>query len=133
MRTNMLTLELPATQEYDAIYQGQFLPVPTRSAGDVGDSVLTQLSAGYQFTFEDNTQWSEFLAAGPEIQQYLLATARKYNVYQYCKFQHLFHSARWDAGSGKWDITIEDLLTGEVCSAVLTRSRTTAKDMPELQ
>ena len=71
-------------------------------------------SPGYQFTFESNTQWSEFYASGGEIQEYLVQTARKFDVYRFCKFRRLFKSAVWNEHDGKWEVEIEDLETHEV-------------------
>lgn len=71
-------------------------------------------SASYQFTFESNTQWSEYYATGGEINTYLARTARKYGVYRFCKFGHMFRGATWDADAGKWHIKVEVLATGEV-------------------
>ena len=73
-------------------------------------------SAGYQLTFENNTQWSEFYASGPEIQEYLVNTVKKYGVYKYCKFRHLFKSAVWKEAAGKWEVNFENLASGEVRS-----------------
>lgn len=71
-------------------------------------------SAAYQFTFESNTQWSEFYAPGPEIQRYLQNVAKKYGVYQYCRFNHRFIEARWIEEDGVWELSFEDLLKNEV-------------------
>jgi cation diffusion facilitator CzcD-associated flavoprotein CzcO len=75
-------------------------------------------SAGYQLTFENNSQWSEFYASGHEIQKYLVDTAKKYDVYKYCKFQHLFKSATWKEDVGKWEVVLENLTTGKVSCKV---------------
>jgi hypothetical protein len=71
-------------------------------------------SHSYQYTFESNTAWSEYYASGPEIQQYLLNTARKYGVYKYVKFRHELKGATWHADEGKWEVKIQNLQTGEV-------------------
>lgn len=74
-------------------------------------------SHSYQYTFESNTQWSEYYSSGPEIQRYLQRTARKYGVYKYVKFRHEFTGATWHADQGKWEIFLKDLETGMVTSA----------------
>lgn len=66
-------------------------------------------SASYQYTFESNTQWSEYYASGPEIQRYLLGVARKYGVHKYIKFQHHFEGATWNEQLGKWEISVNDV------------------------
>lgn len=70
-------------------------------------------SANYQYTFESNTQWSQFYAAGPEIQQYLLKCARKYGVYKHCKFHHKFTGAKWLEEDGVWEVEIHDMKAGK--------------------
>lgn len=72
-------------------------------------------SPGYQYTFESNTQWSEFYAPGNEIQQYLQNVARKYGVYDYCKFKHRFLGAKWHENQGEWEVELEDLVQHKVC------------------
>lgn len=64
-------------------------------------------SPAYQYTYASNPNWSRFYASGPEIQSYLQDVARKYNVYRYCKFGHMFKSARWLADDGKWEVQLE--------------------------
>ncbi|KAI9743683.1 MAG: hypothetical protein M1818_002999 [Claussenomyces sp. TS43310] len=69
-------------------------------------------SAAYQYTFESNTQWSEYYATGGEIQNYLRRTAKKYGVYRFVKFKHQFRGATWHADQGKWEIKVKDLVSG---------------------
>lgn len=71
-------------------------------------------SPGYQFTFESNSQWSEFYASGPEIQLYLKNMAKKYGVYDYCKFNHRFVEAHWLEDECLWEVTFEDIPSGQV-------------------
>ena len=59
-------------------------------------------SAAYQFTFESNTQWSEYYCTGGEIEQYVKRTAYKYGAYKYIKFHSELISGRWNEGEGKW-------------------------------
>ncbi|KAH6988311.1 hypothetical protein BKA56DRAFT_477752 [Ilyonectria sp. MPI-CAGE-AT-0026] len=68
---------------------------------------------GYQLTFESNTQWSEFYASGPEIQQYMVNLAKRYDVYRFCKFNHTMTSAVWLEDIGKWEVTTHNSKTGE--------------------
>jgi cation diffusion facilitator CzcD-associated flavoprotein CzcO len=71
-------------------------------------------SHSYQYTFENNNQWSEYYATGGEIQAYLQRTARKYGAYKYIKFNHTLKGATWKAEEGKWHVTLEDTTTGTV-------------------
>ena len=73
-------------------------------------------SHSYQYTFENNSQWSEYYSSGPEIQRYLQRTARKYGVYKYVKFRYELKGATWQAEEGKWELKLEDLGTGRVSS-----------------
>ena len=74
-------------------------------------------SAGYQYTFEDNSQWSQFYSGGAEIKQYVKAVAKKYGTDRYIKLRHKVKDAKWNEEDGKWQFTIENLATGEVNSA----------------
>jgi len=69
----------------------------------------------YQYTFESNSQWSEYYAEGAEIRRYFQRTAKKFDVYKYIKFKHMLKGATWDAEAGKWHIRLEDMLSGTVC------------------
>ncbi|OQU93638.1 hypothetical protein CLAIMM_00120 [Cladophialophora immunda] len=71
-------------------------------------------SAAYQYTFESNTQWSEYYCEGAEIERYFQRVARKYGVYRFTKFRHMLRGATWRSGAGKWDLEFENLDTGEV-------------------
>ena len=71
-------------------------------------------SAAYQFTFESNTQWSEYYCTGGEIEQYVKRTAYKYGAYKYIKFHSELISGRWNEGEGKWHVTLRDVRTGAV-------------------
>ncbi|KIX06719.1 uncharacterized protein Z518_04695 [Rhinocladiella mackenziei CBS 650.93] len=70
-------------------------------------------SPGYQLTFESNSQWSEFYASGAEIQNYMVNLAKRYDVYRFCKFRRVVTAAKWLDGIGKWEVTCQNLETGE--------------------
>ncbi|KAG9665052.1 FAD/NAD(P)-binding domain-containing protein, partial [Aureobasidium melanogenum] len=70
-------------------------------------------SAAYQYTFESNTQWSEYYCKGGEINEYLKRTAHKYGVYKYIKFKTELKGATWQEDTGKWVVDLQNLLTGE--------------------
>jgi len=70
----------------------------------------------YQYTFESNTQWSEYYCEGAEIRRYFQRTAKKFGVYKYIKFRHMLKGANWDAEAGKWHVKLEDMNTGRVRS-----------------
>lgn len=75
-------------------------------------------SHSYQYTFESNSQWSEYYSSGPEIQSYLLRVAQKYGAYRYIKFRHELKGAIWHAKEGKWEVKVEDLDTGRVMTSI---------------
>ncbi|OAG37828.1 hypothetical protein AYO21_07934 [Fonsecaea monophora] len=70
-------------------------------------------SAAYQFSFESNTQWSEYYCTGGEIQQYVKRTAHKYGAYKYIKFNTELIGATWDEDEGKWHVSLRDVETGK--------------------
>lgn len=72
----------------------------------------------YQSGFSPNSQWSEEFAQGAEIRNYWQSVARKYNVYQYLRFQRQVQRAEWLPEEGKWKVTIEHLDSGEVSHLV---------------
>ncbi|KAL5536604.1 hypothetical protein ACEPAF_427 [Sanghuangporus sanghuang] len=66
----------------------------------------------YQFTFEENTQWSAFYAPGAEIRAYLERVVEKYKLMRYIKLQHELVHARYDEASGKWHLKLQRPITG---------------------
>ncbi|KAM0741397.1 hypothetical protein ACQRIT_004254 [Beauveria bassiana] len=68
----------------------------------------------YQSTFEPKKDWSDEFAPGHEIREYWQSVAKKYNVYQYAKFEHLVQGATWDSDAGKWHIAARNLANNEV-------------------
>ncbi|KAG9233748.1 hypothetical protein BJ875DRAFT_511375 [Amylocarpus encephaloides] len=61
----------------------------------------------YTFLFEPNPNWSKFYAPGPEIQAYIKRTAVKYELAKHIAFDSKVVETRWDQGSGKWKIKVE--------------------------
>jgi cation diffusion facilitator CzcD-associated flavoprotein CzcO len=60
----------------------------------------------------DQPSWSAFYAPGHEIKSYFKRVAEKYNVDQYIKLSHRVTSAQYLADSGKWSLTVLNVLTG---------------------
>ncbi|KIJ44722.1 hypothetical protein M422DRAFT_207723 [Sphaerobolus stellatus SS14] len=60
----------------------------------------------YQLTFEPNPHWSAFYAPGPEIRQYLEGVVEKYKLMRYIKLNHEMTTAKWNADTGKWNLTV---------------------------
>jgi cation diffusion facilitator CzcD-associated flavoprotein CzcO len=70
----------------------------------------------YQSTFESKVDWSDKFSPGNEIRDYWQSVARKYDVYQYAKFNHKVDDMSWDAAEGVWNLTVQDLATHETLS-----------------
>lgn len=68
----------------------------------------------YQFTFEENTQWSSYYVGGPEIQEYLKRVNKKYKADKYMKFNLRVEKAEWNAKVGQWEVEVKDTTTGQV-------------------
>ncbi|KKA24407.1 Cyclohexanone monooxygenase [Rasamsonia emersonii CBS 393.64] len=66
----------------------------------------------YQFSFENNTQWSSYYASGAEIQAYLKQVAAKYDAYRCMKFRHRVLKAEWQDDEGKWCVDVLNEDTG---------------------
>lgn len=71
-------------------------------------------SAAYQFSFESNTQWTEYYCTGGEIQEYAKRTAHKYGAYKYIKFHTELIGATWNEDEGKWYVSLKDVRSGKV-------------------
>ncbi|KAJ3493612.1 hypothetical protein NLG97_g4625 [Lecanicillium saksenae] len=67
----------------------------------------------YQSTFEPKKDWTDEFAPGNEIRDYWQSVAKKYNVYQFAKFEHLVENAAWDSDTAKWRITVKNLKKDE--------------------
>ncbi|KZT22657.1 FAD/NAD(P)-binding domain-containing protein [Neolentinus lepideus HHB14362 ss-1] len=61
----------------------------------------------YQYTFEENTDWSAFFAPGPEIRAYLERVVDKYKVDKYLKLQHELVGAYWDDAKLHWRLRLK--------------------------
>lgn len=56
----------------------------------------------YTYSFEPNSQWSEFFASGGEIQNYFEKVANKYYITELCKFNEAVEAAHYQ--QGKWQV-----------------------------
>lgn len=75
----------------------------------------------YQFTFEENTQWSSYYAGGPEIQAYLKRVCSKYQVERFTKFNQEVQKCEWNDEKGQWTVVVKNTETGEVCYDLIKR------------
>ena len=67
-------------------------------------SRLTYIKA---FPFDPNPDWSRFYSSGAEIEEYIVRTARKWNLDRDVKLEHEVVEARWLEDEGHWKLTIQ--------------------------
>jgi hypothetical protein len=87
-------------------------------------------SHSYQFSFENNPQWSSYYAPGSEIQDYLKRVTKKYDGYRYMKFQHQVQKAVWDEAEGKWRVDVLNTAKGTVRGCFIARDAVALIDIP---
>jgi cation diffusion facilitator CzcD-associated flavoprotein CzcO len=61
----------------------------------------------YQYTFEPNSQWSQFFSGGEEIEEYVRGVSRKYKVREKVRFERRVVAAKWKGEAGKWEVDVE--------------------------
>lgn len=81
-----------------------FLPV--RSLSSVHCNKADHLDC-YTFLFEPNPNWSSFYAPGPEIEQYIQRTVKKWNLDRNVQFNSRVLETIWDDNAGKWKIQVD--------------------------
>lgn len=59
----------------------------------------------YSFSFRPNPDWSHVFSPGPEIQEYLRATAREEGLMPHIRFGANVEQARWDSTTQRWTVT----------------------------
>lgn len=57
----------------------------------------------YTYSFERNPEWSQLFAPGPEIHDYFIRTAKKYDVEKFIRFNEEVNELIYD--EGKWHVT----------------------------
>lgn len=75
--------------------------------------LIVPLAHSYQYSFQPNPNWSSLYAPAAEIQSYLQDVAQKYSADRFIKLRHEVGPCRWDDETAKWNITVENLDTGE--------------------
>ena len=74
----------------------------------------------YSYSFELNPNWSRSFSPQPEIQQYLLGIAEKYDINRSCLFNTEVSLAQWDESAQQWLVDTDngnfaaDVLVGAV-------------------
>ncbi|KAK3113607.1 hypothetical protein LTR53_008935 [Teratosphaeriaceae sp. CCFEE 6253] len=66
-----------------------------------------ELGGTWAFPFDPNPDWSRFYSSGPEIQEYILRTAKKWNLDRDVRLDHWVREARWLDDRGQWQVTVE--------------------------
>ncbi|KAI4869266.1 FAD/NAD(P)-binding domain-containing protein [Hypoxylon rubiginosum] len=70
-------------------------------------------SHNYQFSWRPNPEWSNFLSPAPEIQEYLSRICEEEHMMDTIKLRHKVNGAWWDEKRGLWDLSVQNLETGE--------------------
>jgi cation diffusion facilitator CzcD-associated flavoprotein CzcO len=58
------------------------------------------------FPFDPNPNWSHFYATGTEIQEYIKATVKKWNLDRDIRLNTQVTRAEWQAEQGLWKVTV---------------------------
>jgi cation diffusion facilitator CzcD-associated flavoprotein CzcO len=58
----------------------------------------------YSFSFAPNPDWSMTYSAQPEIRDYLIGCADRFDVRRHIRFKHELTDARWDDDARRWDV-----------------------------
>ncbi|CAK7222664.1 hypothetical protein SBRCBS47491_004936 [Sporothrix bragantina] len=91
--------------------------------GDVGGTWLVNTYPGvqcdvpahiYAFPFDPNPDWSRFYASGPDIENYIRATVKKWSLDRDIQFNTRVVGAQWLAEQGQWKVTVEQTVDGVV-------------------
>ncbi|CAG8086286.1 unnamed protein product, partial [Penicillium nalgiovense] len=61
----------------------------------------------YTFLFEPNPNWSHFYAPGPEIEEYIKRTTRKWKLDKDIQFNTRVTETVWNDELGKWNVVID--------------------------
>ncbi len=61
----------------------------------------------YCYSFEPNTEWSEFFARQPELQAYFERTARHHGLIDHIRFDTEVRAARFDEPRGTWSVEVD--------------------------
>lgn len=64
-------------------------------------------SSTYSYSFEPNPHWSRLFAPGPELKQYAVHVADKYDLRRHMRFHTVVTGARWDEDSSTWRVELE--------------------------
>lgn len=86
----------------------------------------------YCYSFAPDDHWTELFAQQPELQAYFERTAAEHDVVDHIRFDTEVRSARWDAGTGRWHVTVEGPDGAEVLEAAALVSAVGQLNRPKL-
>jgi 4-hydroxyacetophenone monooxygenase len=91
----------------------------------------------YCYSFEPNSDWSEFFAQQPELRRYFERCADRYGVRPRIRFGTEVVAARWDDAAARWEVRLrtrdgseETLTANALISAVGQLNRPRLPDIP---
>lgn len=67
----------------------------------------------YQYSWRQNTEWTNFFAPAGEIGAYLCRVCKEEDMMASIRLLHQVVAAQWDEASGLWRVTVRNLQTGE--------------------
>lgn len=67
----------------------------------------------YTYTWDPNPDWSQYFAAGKEIQGYFNRFAKQHDLEKYMKLSTKVIEAKWNEEKGIWELTLENQVTKE--------------------
>ncbi|KAK4932062.1 hypothetical protein LTR66_016000, partial [Elasticomyces elasticus] len=71
-------------------------------------------SHNYTWSFEPKYDWTGVYAKAGEIYKYFNDFSKKYHLDQYTKTNHKSVGAQWDEKTAKWNVQIEDIVSGKI-------------------
>lgn len=86
-------------------------------------------SVTYSYSFEPNPHWKHWYARGPELKEYAVHVAAKYDIRRHMRFGVSVEGARWDDEAGHWVVTTAD---GETLTATYLFTATGFLSQPAL-
>lgn len=84
--------------------------------GEVGGTWLVNSYPGvqcdvpshiYAFPFDPNPDWSHFYSTGPQIQEYITKTVKKWNLDRDIQFRTRVLGTYWQEEAGQWKVVVE--------------------------
>ena len=71
-------------------------------------------SHAYTYAFALNADWPQFLSSSDDIFRYLLRVVDCFDLRKFMRFDSTVKACEWNEHEGKWHVSIEDAISGEV-------------------